>query len=156
MDKLARQVAAQWIMSTLERGWQPPIPGWLLTKVGYTLDNPEGVALHEARDSVALFIPKLLSELRKKMGERYYMNSSSEGHGKVFYFFAPRHPIDSFNLIVGAERGGTISLSFGYMPYKATGRPDFANSTEKTMRANPETAGLALMKLVRTVLSGIR
>ena len=103
-----------------------------------------------------LFLPKLLSELRKKMGERYFMNSSSEGHGKVFYFFSPRHPIDSFSLIVAADNGGNISLSFGYMPYKATGRPDFANSKEQTMRANAETAGLALMKLVRTVLNEIR
>ena len=156
MNKLARRVAARWIISSLEKGWQPPIPEWLLAKgkVGYSLDTPEGIALHEARESVVLFIPKLLSMLRQKMGERYYMNSSTEGHGKIFFFFAPKHPIDSFSLILATDHRGT-SLSFGYLPYKVTGRPDFSNSIEKTMRANPETAGLALMKLVRDVLKDV-
>jgi hypothetical protein len=125
-------------------------------KAGYSLDTEEGVSLHEARESITIFLPKLLSMLRSKMGERYYINSSSEGRGRVFYFFAPRQPVDAFSLVVSAERNGTVKLSFGYMPYKATGRPDFANSVEETMKANAETAGLALMNLVRKVLSGIR
>ncbi len=127
--------------------------------MGYAFNTPKGRTLSEAQDSLKPFLAKVLSGLRQKMGERYFMHAS-EGNGSIFYFFSPNHPIDSFSLILRVrdpvDNPKQVSLSFGYMPYKSSGAPDFKNSVEERISAEAETAGLAFMKLFRDVLRRIR
>lgn len=114
-------------------------------------DTEEGAGLEAARDSVDVFLPKILDTLRKAMGERYYVNSS-ESHGKIFYYFAPRQPVDSFNLTLWV-RGPNAQVSFGYVPTKVDGSIDLANMKSVRLPAAPETAGLAVMRALRDLLT---
>jgi hypothetical protein len=109
--------------------------------------------LDEARDSVGALIPRVLGLLRKSQGDRYAVNGS-ESHGKIFWFFAPPQPIDAFSLTLSI-RGRLAFLSFGYIPYTLAGQLDFRRMISDHATADPELAGLALMRIVRSILSKI-
>lgn len=157
MNRQARRVAARWATEQALGDWQPTIPqealDFFLPRLAYLPDTPDLQKLDEARDSVAVFLPKLLEMLHKKQGERYYMNSS-ESHGRIFYFFSPQHPLDAFNLALSI-RNGHAFLAFGYAPYTAQGKLDFRGMVGQQAATDPEMAGLALMRLVRAVLAKI-
>ena len=151
MQRLARKIAAAWGRQVALAGWRPPIPQELLTRVAFMPDTEEGQALEDARDSVGVFLPKILDTLRKAMGERYHANAS-ESHGKIFYYFAPQQPVDSFNLTVWIH-GPNAQVSFGYVPTKIDGSLDIANMKMVRLPSSPETAGLAVMRALRDLLS---
>jgi hypothetical protein len=149
--RLIRRVAAAWATKLAFSEWNPPIPQELLSRVAFMPDTEEGLALEDARDSVAVFLPKILDTLRKATGERYYANAS-ESHGKIFYYFAPRQPIDSFNLTVWVH-GPNAQVSFGYIPTRVDGSLDIANMKSVRLPSSPETAGMAVMRALRDLLS---
>ena len=153
----ARKLAARWALHEAQKGWRPTIPQegleYFFTRSAYLPNTPDLQALDEARDSITALLPRLLELLHKKQGDRYYMNGS-ESRGKIFWFFAPPQPIDAFNLTL-ATRNGLAFLSFGYMPYTLTGQLDFHGMVSDHATADPEMAGLALMRLARSVLSRI-
>lgn len=151
MNRLARRVAAAWGRKVAFSGWRPPIPQELLSRVAFMPDTETGQPLEDARDSIDVFLPKILDTLRKAMGERYYVNAS-ESHGKIFYYFAPRQPIDSFNLTLWIH-GPNAQVSFGYVPTRMDGSLDLANMKSVRLPAAPETAGLAVMRALRDLLS---
>jgi hypothetical protein len=151
MNRLARRIAAKWALQTSMAGWRPPIPQELLARVAFSPFTDNQQALEDARDSVGIFIPKILDTLRKAMGERYYVNAS-ESHGRIFYYFAPRDPIDSFNLTLWIH-GPNAQVSFGYVPTKLDGSLDIANMESVRLPAEPEVAGLAVMRALRDLLA---
>ncbi len=153
----ARKLAARWALQQALGDWQPPIPKEALDyfhgiKVAYAPDAPFAEDLNTARESVAILLPNVLAALRKKMGDRYSLNASTESRGKVFYFFAPPQPVDSFNLTLSVTPAHQAILVFGYTPMKVTGGLDFANMKTKSAHSEPDMAGLALMRLVRALL----
>lgn len=159
ISKTARKVAATWAFRIASEGWQPAIPDWAHKWASsqieaYAPSADFTQALDEARTSVNIMLPKLLQMLHQKQGERYYM-SASESRGKVFYYFAPRHPVDSFSLMLAITPGAEASLAFGYMPTKVNGSPDFANGKQNKAKSDPELAGLQLMRLVRALLAQV-
>jgi hypothetical protein len=150
-------VAARWAHHEATRGWQPAIPKealeYFLTRQAYLPDTPDLQALDEARDSIGALLPRVMDLLRKSQGDIYAMNGS-ESHGKIFWFFSPPQPIDAFNLTLSI-RDGRAFMSFGYTPYTLAGKLDFHGMTSEHATADPEMAGLALMRIVRTVLNKI-
>jgi len=153
----ARKVAAIWAIREAQMGWQPTIPQealeYFFTRSAYLPDTPALQALDDARDSIGALLPRLLELLHKKQGDRYFMNGS-ESQGKIFWFFSPPQPIDAFNLTL-AIRGDQAFMAFGYTPYMLDGHLDFHGMISAHATAEPELAGLALMRLVRDVLSRI-
>jgi hypothetical protein len=154
----ARRVAARWALQQALGDWQPPIPQEALdyfhrVKVAYAPDDHFATDLSDARESVAIMLPRVMDALRKKMGDRYSLNSSTEGHGKIFYFFSPPQPVDSFNLTLYVTPNHQAVMILGYTPMKLTGGFDFANMKSKSIKSTPEMAGLALMRLVRALLA---
>jgi hypothetical protein len=157
MDSLTRRVASTWAFKKATEGGSP-IPLEVLQhffggKTAYALNSEEGFALHEAQESVNLFLPKILEMLFRKQGDRYYM-TASESRGRIFYYFAPRHPLDAFNLGVSVHNGKAM-LFFGYTPMKVGGGIDLQGMISEKAVADTEVAGLAVMRLVRSVLSKI-
>lgn len=116
-------------------------------------DSGDGILLEDARSSVAVMLPKILRTLQQHQGDRYYMNAS-ESHGKIFYFFSPRQPIDAFNLTLYIKNGEAMCI-FGYTPYKLNGLLDFQNMKHESVSSLPEMAGLAVMRLLRDLLATI-
>lgn len=150
-----RRVAATWARKVAFAGWSPNIPAEALTffKEAYSVDTEDGMALSDAKDSVGVFLPKILDLLRKAQGDRYYVNAS-EAKGRLFYFFSPRQPVDAFNLTLGVKNGKAF-LAFGYIPYKLNGMLDIPNMLSEKAVTDPEVAGLSVMRLVRSILSKV-
>lgn len=134
-------------------GWNPPIDREILGRLAFLPDTPDLQDLEVARESVDVFLPKILRVLQDRQGDRYYMNAS-ESHGRIFYFFSPRHPIDAFSLTLSA-RGGRATVVFGYTPYGLDGRPNFKGMRQQSVTSDPEMAGLAVMRLIRSVVSSL-
>lgn len=156
-QRQARRVAARWALKQALGSWQPEIPAealeFFFTRQAYLPDTPDLQKLDEARDSVAVFLPKLIEVLHKKQGDRYYMNSS-ESQGRLFYFFSPQQPLDAFSLTLSVRNGHAL-LAFGFTPYTAQGKLDFHGMINAQAATDPELAGLSLMRLVRAVLAKI-
>lgn len=158
MARLSRRVAARWALKQALGDWQPAIPKEALeylqsVKLAFMPDTEEGAMLEDARASVAVMLPKLLKTLQQHQGDRYYMNAS-ESHGKIFYFFSPRQPIDAFSLTLYIQKGEAICV-FGYTPYKLDGSLDFKGMKSERTLSRPEMAGLAVMRIVRELLATI-
>lgn len=149
----ARRVAAAWGRKVAMSGWNPPIPAELLI-LAYTQETEEGQLLSDAKDSLGSLLPKILELLYKTQGDRYYMNAS-ESHGKIFYYFAPRQPVDAFNLTLWIK-GDMAYLSFGYMPYKVTGGLDLQNMKTERTSIEPDLTGMAAIRLVRNLLGKLQ
>lgn len=159
-NRRARKVAARWALFEAQKGWQPTLPqealayrARLFARSAYLPNTPALQALDDARDSIGALLPRLLELLHKKQGDRYFMNGS-ESQGKIFWFFSPPQPVDAFNLTL-MIRGAQAFIAFGYTPYTLDGRLDFHGMISSHVMAEPELAGLALMRLVRDVLSRI-
>lgn len=152
---LARRVAARWGFLQATKEYVPPIPRWALERAAIRLafvDTKEPDALLLAKESVNILLPKFLEMLRKKMGERYYMNAS-QANGRIFYYFAPRQPVDSFHLMVGSKQG-KVFLNLSYMPHRLDGSPDFSNSRQVVQVVeDPELAGLDFMRVTRQLFT---
>jgi hypothetical protein len=157
MSRQAQRVASRFVHKLISSGWQPSIPQAFMSiflgdRQAYVPDTKSLVSLDEARDSVGVFIPKILELLKKRnLGDRYYVNAT-ESRGRIFYFMTTRDEVDSFNMTL-AMQGPKAHISFGFTPYKLDGTPDFKKMITKQALAEPETAGLAMMRLVRIVLA---
>lgn len=150
-QRLIRRVAARWSLQQIQLAWVPPIPTEALARLAFLPTAPESQALTDARDSVSVFIPKLLQMLRKVQGEPYSMNASAS-RGRIFYYFAPKQPLDSFNMTLWVQ-GDKAHLAFSFVPHKLNGHLDFQRAISEKTTSEPEMAGLALMRLVRSVLA---
>jgi len=160
LNRQARRVAARWALKQALGDWQPRIPqeaheylASLGGRLAYVPDTDATIALEDARASVGVMLPRILSTLAKHQGDRYYMNAS-ESHGKIFYFFSPRQPIDAFNLTLYIKGKEAVCV-FGYTPYKLNGMLDFANMKSETTLSRPEMAGLGVMRILRELLEQI-
>lgn len=158
MLRQARKVAARYAQTRSTQGWVPPIPRTflerLVQKLAYSPDTKNVELLDLARDSVGVFLPKILDLLRKKQKERYYLNVS-ESQGRFFYFMIPRQKVDAFNMTL-AMHGPKTHISFGFTPYKLDGTPDFKGMLTKQTLVDPELAGMMMMRLVRATLAEIK
>lgn len=139
------RVAARWSLQQLELSEQT------LAKLAYMPDTPANQALDVARDSISVFLPKMMQTIRQVQGERYGMNAS-ESRGRIFYFFSPRHPVDSFNMTLWIQ-GDKAHIDFGFTPHKLNGQLDLQKAISERAVSEPEMAGLALMRLVRSVMA---
>jgi hypothetical protein len=155
MNRQARRVAARWALHVARGDWQPTIPQEALAffRTAYLPDTPSLQMLDDARDSVAVFLPKVLDLLHKKQNDRYYMNAS-ESQGRIFYFFSPRQPVDSFNLTL-YMKGLQAFVAFGYIPYRPGGGLNLQGMISAHAVVDPDIAGMALMRVVRNVLGRI-
>jgi hypothetical protein len=149
----ARKVAARWALHVARGDWQPPIPQEALAffRTAYLPNTPSFQLLDDARDSIGVFLPKILDLLHKKQNDRYFMNSS-ESKGRLFYFFSPRQPVDSFSLTL-YMKGLQAFVAFGFIPYKPGGGLNIQGMISEHALAEPDIAGLAVLRLVRSVLS---
>jgi hypothetical protein len=155
-SRKALKLAAKYTQDVLAKEWQPTIPTEFLKwafreRVAFRPEDNSQLDL--ARDSVTVFIPKILDLLKKHQGEKYGV-TGSESHGRLFYFFTDKHRLDSFNMTI-AIKNEKAQISFGFTPYKLNGSPDFENMITKQNTIDPEVAGLGMMRLVRYVLNGI-
>lgn len=159
IQRIIRKVASRWAYAVSMRGWNPPIPEWVFEKWGSRLalqaPNADMAACQLAKESVNIMIPNLLALLQKRLKDRYHMNASQRGTD-VFYFFSTRHPVDSISMHFGIRQGNVV-LSMGWVPYKiSSNQPDWGKAIEKkALCKDPELAGLALMRLARTLLDAI-
>jgi len=147
-------------------GYNPPIPAWFMewgTKAAFVGEIPdeelgdirsEDELFDLARDSIAILLPKLLDALRKKFHERYHMNASL-GHKTLFYFFESPNALEAIGLTLSI-RNRHVFLNMLYAPYDLNDKIDYSKKVEvKTTVSDPDLAGLALMRLVRDLLSKV-
>ncbi len=162
MDRLARTVAARWALEQALGDWQPEIPGWvvkwssqLFGRVAFVPEHDEDLEVFRlARESVNLLLSKLLDTFRAKFKERFYMNVSQSGN-RAYYFFSGHPALETIALNV-MVRGGKTTLSMVHIPHDLHGRADMTKSTHQTVVVeDPEMAGLALMRLARSLLAKV-
>jgi hypothetical protein len=117
---------------------------------------PGQEAFDEAKLSIEIMLPSVLKTLGKKFNDRFYMNATQQ-RMKLYYYFAGHPAVETFALTLSIQ-GGSPLLWFGYIPNKmslAEGA-DFKRAIHDSVRVrDPEVAGLALMRLVRKLLSRI-
>ena len=159
MDRLARRVAAAWSLKQAQGPTPPAIPDWVFThfQSRYALVPDEGGAralILEAKESINLALPRFIKLLRKEMGDRYYANSSTR-RMELYYFFSPRHPLDTFSVYVRPAGNEKVLMVVGYMPMDLKGRPDLAHSIEMRGPAMAPSAGFVLMMLAKRLLQKI-
>jgi len=152
----ARKIAARFAYAQASL-WSPPIPPEVRQicqpRLAYLPNTADLQALDDARDSVGVFLPKLLDMLYRKQGDRYHLNGSAS-RGYLFYYLSTRHPIDAFNITLSIKKG-LAQVALGYMPYKLDGRVDLRGMRTEHGESEPEMAGLALMRACRSLLSKI-
>ncbi len=108
----------------------------------------------EARESIAILLPNFLALLKQKFKESFSMNASAAGT-RIYYFFAPKHPLENIAITLGVHRGRTF-LSVLYVPVDLHGHVDHKKAVEiKEDVQDPELAGLALMRVARKVLARV-
>lgn len=153
LSKIARRVASKWALAQAMQGFRPAIPQAYL-KLAFAPSDPNFELIQEARDSINVFLPKFLDTLKKELGDTYGMNAT-EGHGKLVYFFSPRHPIDVFGLILSV-RNERVYLDLSYMPYALNGSLDLSKAKHEKAITNPTMAGLAFMRIARSLIHRLR
>lgn len=183
MDPLARKVAARYCFNlAMAAGPNPPIPAWVFEwgdrvhaaaiKTAYLdekqlheLENQKTVPsmpvvltdaqlVAQARESVSIMLPKFMEMLHKKFNEKFHMNSSGAST-RIHYYFATHHPLETIAVMLGiASR--KVFLSIMYAPLGLNGAVDYKKAFEqKQVVEDPELAGLALMRLGRSVLGRV-
>lgn len=150
LTKVARRVASRWAYAWAAGDYSPKIPQEYIARCAFAPSDPDFEAITNAQDSVNVFLPKFIELLRKTQGDRYYANTT-EGGGRLVYFFAPRQPIDTFGLMLSIK-GGKAVMTLSYMPYNLQGNIDFKKSRSEKVVSEPEMAGLAFMRLARKLL----
>lgn len=159
MDHLVRSIVARWNLKVALSGYRPEIPEWVTkyyaTKTSFQVAPAvELILFREGRDSINVFLPNLMSLLRKSRGDRYSMNASQR-HNDIFYYFAPPQPIDAFTLHLGC-RNGELHLDMGYIPYNFQGKPNKSKIIElQEVVDNSELVGMHMMNMARRLLSKI-
>jgi hypothetical protein len=116
--------------------------------------DPRQDTFEAAKVSVLIMLPQVLKTLSKKFNDKFYMNSTQQKH-KLYYYFSGHPALETVALTISI-RGGYALLWIGYIPQKLTGGSDLAKSIhESVVVTNPELAGLACMRLLRTVLAKV-
>lgn len=165
MLKSARRVAARVAFEEALGSWQPPMPEWVF---GLTASFPgektalsgpptaleDQVKFQDAKESIAILLPKFMQTLSSKYHDRYHMNATSRGT-RMHYYFATYHPLETFVVDLNV-RGGRILLSVHFIPHDMKGKPNLAGSVNEAARVDEaELAGLTLMRLARKLLSRV-
>lgn len=150
LSKVARRVASRWAYAWAAGNYSPKIPKEYLARCAFAPSDSNFEAITNAQDSINVFLPKFIELLRKTQGDRYYVNTT-EGQGRLVYFFAPRQPIDTFGLMLSVK-GDKAVMTLSYMPYNLQGTYDFKKSRSEKVVSDPEMAGLAFMRLARKLL----
>lgn len=108
----------------------------------------------EAKLSIEIMLPTVLKTLGKKFNDRFYMNATQQ-RMKLYYYFSGHPALETFALTLSVQHDLPL-LWFGYIPNKLLGGADFQRAIHDSVRVpDPEVAGLALMRLVRKLLSRI-
>ena len=176
MDPLTRKVAARYCFNlAMASGPNPEIPAWVFEwgervhtaaiKTAYlderkhydvspTLVLTDAQIVAQARESVSIMLPKFMELLHKKFNEKFHMNSSGAAT-RIHYYFATQHPLETIAVMLGiASR--KVFLSVMYAPLGLHGAVDYKKAFEqKQVVEDPELAGLALMRLGRSVLGRV-
>lgn len=165
MLKLAQRVAARAAFEEALGSWQPPMPEWVF---GLTASFPEEkvalsgpptaledqILFQDAKQSVALFLPKFLQMLGSKYHDKYHMNATSRGN-RMHYYFATHHPLETFVVDLNV-RGGRVLMAVHFIPHDVKGKPNLAGSVNETAKIDSaELSGLTFMRLARKLLSRV-
>jgi hypothetical protein len=125
-----------------------------LHRVQERVTYPGQDVFDEAKLSIEIMLPTLLKTLEKKLHDRFYMNATQQ-RMKLYYYFSGHPALETFALTLSVQ-GGSSLLWFGYIPNKLLGGADFQKAIHDSVRvSDPEVAGLALMRLVRKLLTRI-
>jgi hypothetical protein len=109
----------------------------------------------DAKISVAIMIPRLLAALAKKFRDKFYMRATQQRF-KLYYYFSGEPALETFALTLTLKRGKPF-LWLGYIPNKLTGGADFSKAIQEQVAvSDPEMAGLAMMRLVRSLLAKVK
>jgi len=118
------------------------------------VENPWQGVFDDAKLSIEIMLPSVLKTLGKKFGDRFYMNATQQKN-KLYYYFSGQPALETFALTLSTQGGSTL-LWLGYIPNKITGGADFKRAMHEAVRVqDPEMTGLALMRLLRKLLSRI-
>lgn len=175
MDPLTRKVAARYCFNlAMAAGPNPVIPAWVFewgdrvhtaVKTAYlderknydlspTLVLTDAQIMAAARESVAIMLPKFMEMLHKKFNEKFHMNSSGAAT-RIHYYFATHHPLETIAVMLGLA-SKKVFISMMYAPLGLNGAVDYKKAFEqKQVVEDPELAGLALMRLGRSVLGRV-
>ena len=180
MGVRALRVAARWAVQSILDAGQPSIApeviAWVeserfftarhdyvqdLTRLDlvkdHTFENLRTVQeemFEDAKDSLGVMLPKVLAALGKKFHDRFYMRATQQRF-KLYYYFSGHPALETIALSLTLKNGKPL-LWLGYIPQKISGGSDIAKSIhEQVVVPEPELAGLALMRLVRTLLGRI-
>jgi hypothetical protein len=108
----------------------------------------------DAKLSVEIMLPRVLRTLRDKFRDPFYMNATQQ-RLKLYYYFSAHPAMETVALMVSLKNG-VIALWLGYIPHKLMGGADFKRGIHETVVVHdPELAGLALMRLLRKLLSRV-
>ena len=108
----------------------------------------------EAKLSVEILLPKVLATLKQKFGERFYMHATQQ-RMKLYYYFSADPAMETISLMMSVH-GNAVTLGLGYVPTKLLGGADFSRALQETVLVRePAVAGLALMRLLRKLLSRV-
>jgi hypothetical protein len=148
----ALRIASEWALKRAYSEWQPPIPAWARPVLAFVND---GESFYAAKVSVNVLFPRLVKLISSTMGDRYHL-SASESRGQVFYFITSRHQLDAFSLMLSTPRDDTARLVLSYVPYDLNKMPKLREKVEVDEVAEPELAGMALMRAGRKLLAEIK
>jgi hypothetical protein len=149
----ALRIASEWALKRAYSEWQPPIPDWARPAVLAFANTGED--FYAAKVSVNVLLPKLVKLLSSTMGDRYHL-SASESRGQVFYFITSRHQLDAFSIMLSVPQEGTARIVASYVPYDLRKMPKLKEKVEVVHTAEPDLAGMALMRAGRQLLTEIK
>lgn len=165
MDKIARKVLSRWLWECVG-DYRPEIPEktleWSdlrLARYEYNLDDLDLEEMKvdpmgDAKLSFEIMFPKVLSTLRKKFNDKFYVNSTSR-RGRVYYYFSANPAMETITFTLDVKSGNVL-LGVGYVPHNAVKGPDYSRSLHKTVRVrDPELTGLEVMRQLRSILSRV-
>ncbi len=116
--------------------------------------HPGQDVFDEAKLSIEILLPKVLATLAKKFGSRFYMRATQQ-RMKLYYYFSAHPAIETITLMLSL-RGSYAMIGLGYAPHKINGGADFSKSIQETIVIrDPSVAGLAMMRLLRQLLSKV-
>lgn len=180
--RLAQSIAARWMVRTATGGVQPEVANdlvaWAERESGRHLTGkdymrelellqlkpdktftpqttPDEDAFADAKSSVTIMIPRLLAALSKKFRDKFYMRATQQRF-KLYYYFSGDPALETIALTLTLKQGKPF-LWLGYIPNKLTGGADFAKAIQEQVAvSDPDMAGLALMRLARSLLAKVQ
>lgn len=108
----------------------------------------------DAKASVEVMLSRVMQTLGKKFRDKFYMRATQQKL-RLYYYFSGHPALETIALTLTLKSGKPL-LWIGYIPTKISGGSDFAKAIHEQMLVRePEMAGLALMRLLRSLLARV-